>query len=217
MLTNMYSWLQFTVPVSKLESLLGSKYEWYTHLQTGVTVPRTTEFSVPENLHSLIDVVTPTTAFYHNLSPQAQGQAAAAQLSTPAFIRSAYNVDYNSTGSQIVASTGLIGVGASHEDYAQFGQRYANGLDDFKDVSVNGGHNSGDGSQLEGNLDTQYIGALSYPNKNEYLASAPEGSDFPSFNDALLGIATYLNSNSNPPSVVSTSCKLLAPSFPRRH
>ncbi|KAM3544603.1 hypothetical protein ARSEF1564_002471 [Beauveria bassiana] len=201
-------WLEFSVPVSKMESLLGSKYEWFVHLETGEKVPRTKEFSVPQNLHSLIDVVTPTTVLYHNINPHTHdsGLSAAADSATsPASIKSAYNVDYKGTGNTLVASTGFLGVGASHADYLNFGRQFSPGLKDFKDVSVNGGSNSGDGSALEGNLDTQYIGALASPNPSEYLAHAPEGNDNDSFDDALTAFGNYLNSASNPPSAVSTS------------
>lgn len=191
-----------------MEKLLGAKYEWFTHGPTGLKVPRTTKYSVPQSLHDMIDLVTPTTAFYHNLSPNVHSNGAAAgNLVSPSSIRSSYNVDYNSTGSQLVGTTGFIGVGASHDDFAAFGKQFVPGLKDFKDVSVNGGENSGDGSQLEGNLDTQYAGGVGHPNPSEYLATAPTGSDDQSFNDALSALGSYLNSQENPPSVVSTSCK----------
>lgn len=207
-LTNCISWIEFSAPVSKMESLLGSKYEWFVHLETGEKVPRTKQFSVPQNLHDLIDVVTPTTVLYHNMGPSVHSSplaAGAAGLTSPASIKSAYNVDYKGTGNTLVGTTGFLGVGASHQDYASFGSQFSPGLKDFKDVSVNGGSNNGDGSTLEGNLDTQYCGALASPNPSQYLANAPTGSDGTSFNDALLAFGNYLNSASAPPSAVSTS------------
>ncbi|OAQ95772.1 hypothetical protein LLEC1_00392, partial [Akanthomyces lecanii] len=201
-------WLEFSVPVSKMESLLGSKYEWFVHLETGEKVPRTKQFSVPQNLHNLIDVVTPTTVLYHNMGPSVHSSpqaAGASGLTSPASIKSAYNVDYKGTGNTVVGTTGFLGVGASHEDYANFGSQFSPGLKDFRDVSINGGSNSDDGSALEGNLDTQYCGALASPNPSQYLATAPTGSDGSSFNDAMLAFGNYLNSASAPPSAVSTS------------
>lgn len=199
------------MPVHQMESLLGAKYEWFTHASSGLKVPRTTQFSVPRDLHSMIDVVTPTTAFYSSVGPRevnqgALGAGASSPLISPDKIRSLYNVDYNSTGSQLGATSGLIGVGASHSDFADFGRNFVPGLKDFKDQSVNGGQNSGS-SDLEGNLDTQYMGGVGYPNPSEYLSVAPTGSDAQHFNDALAAFGNYLNSASNPPSVASTSCK----------
>ncbi|CEJ94641.1 hypothetical protein VHEMI10160 [[Torrubiella] hemipterigena] len=203
-------WIEFSVPIHQMESLLAAKYELYQHATTGAKVPRTKQYSVPQNLHSVIDVVTPTTAFVSKIAPHihensAKG-AAAGGLTSPASIKSAYNVDYTPSGNgQLIASTGFIGIGASHQDYAAFGRQFVSGLKDFKDVGVNGGSNSGDGSQLEGNLDTQYMGGVGHPLQSEYLAVAPTGSDDKSFNDAMLALTSYLNTNANPPSVVSTS------------
>lgn len=154
--------------------------------------------------------MTPTTAFYSSVIPYADAESGSSpafvNFTTPAWIRSTYNVDYNSTGSQTVATTGFLGIGANHTDFAAFGSQFVPGLKDFKDVSVNGGGNSGDGSQLEGNLDTQFAGGIAHPNPSEYWAAAPTGDDEPTFNDALFAFANYLNSHSNPPSAVSTSC-----------
>ncbi len=191
-----------------METLLGSKYEWFIHLETGEKVPRTKQFSIPQNLHNLIDVVTPTTVLYHNMGPSVHNSpqaAGASGLTSPASIKSAYNVDYKGTGNTLVGTTGFLGVGASHQDYANFANQFSPGLKDFKDVGINGGSNSGDGSALEGNLDTQYCGALASPNPSQYLATAPTGSDGSSFNDAMLAFGNYLNSASSPPSAVSTS------------
>lgn len=218
-------WIEFTVPVHQLESLLDAKYEWFSHGKTGTKVPRTTKYSVPQALHSMIDLVTPTTAFYSSMEPHAQttpntetqsidARAACTGSSiTPACINSLYNVDYTSAGGVTVASTGLLGIGANHTDYAQFGRTYVSGLKDFKDISINGGVNNGDGSKLEGNLDTQYVGGVSYPNPSQYLALGPAGADATSFNDALASLTNYLNTNSNPPSSVSTSCKSESPAY----
>lgn len=192
-----------------MEALLDAKYEWFTHVDTGLKIPRTKGYSVPKNLHALIDVITPTTALYHNLSPHTDETGALAKrdntFATPDFIRKTYNVDYNSTGSQTIATTGFQNIGASHSDYASFSQQYSPNLADFTDISVNGGSNSGDGSAGEGNLDTQYAGALASPNPSQFLAVGPY-----EFQDALVAFSQYLNSASNPPSAVSSSCKYKA-------
>lgn len=207
-----------------MESLLDTEYEWFTHEDSGIKVPRTTKYSIPEGLHDMIDTITPTTAFYTALTghskettaTQGHGQLSKRRLAgckgdgsiTPGCVNEIYNVDYTSSGSQTVASTGMIGVGANHRDYNYFGQSFVPGLRDFKDISVGGAYNNGDGSQIEGNLDTQYIGGISSPNANQYISLGPTGSDAGSFDDALSNLASYLLSAQNPPSVVSTSCKL---------
>lgn len=155
-------------------------------------------------MHSIIDVVTPTTTFYTNLKPKTH-TAATSDSYPPATIKSIYNVDYTPSGNSLVASTGFLGIGANHDDYKAFTSQFAQGAPDFQDVGVNNGSNSGDGSKAEGNLDTQYVGGLANPLQSQYLATAPVGGDDASFNDAVLGLTTYLQTTSNAPTVVSTS------------
>ncbi|KAK8148370.1 hypothetical protein G3M48_010347 [Beauveria asiatica] len=201
-------WLEFTAPVSKMEALLDAKYEWFTHASTGLRLPRTKQYSVPENLHSVIDVITPTTALYHNMGPEKSNKGAHSKrqtdtdLTTPAYIRSAYNVDYTSKGSQTIATSAFQSVGASHSDFAAFAEQYQPGLADFTDISVNGATNDGQaGQEPEGNLDTQYAGAVASPNPSQFLSCGPADP----FEDGLLSFSQYLNSASSPPSTVSTS------------
>ncbi|KAM3552638.1 hypothetical protein ARSEF4850_007293 [Beauveria asiatica] len=184
-------WLEFTAPVSKMESLLDAKYEWFTHASTGLRLPRTKQYSVPEMLHSVIDVITPTTALYHNMGPEKSNKGAHSKrqtdtnLTTPAYIRSAYS-----------------SVGASHSDFAAFAEQYQPGLADFTDISVDGATNDGQaGQEPEGNLDTQYAGAVASPNPGQFLSCGPADP----FEDGLLSFSQYLNSASSPPSTVSTS------------
>ncbi|CEJ87169.1 hypothetical protein VHEMI04326 [[Torrubiella] hemipterigena] len=197
-------WIEFSAPIHQLESLLDAKYEMYTHSETGHKAPRTTAFSIPERLHSVIDVVTPTTTFYNSIRPYVHNSVAASS-NTPAAIKSQYNVDYTPVGSSLVATTGFLDVGANHDDFNNFVASYSSGAPDFLDVGVNGGQNSGDGSQLEGNLDTQYMGGLANPLQSEYLAHAPTGADQTSFNDAMLALTNYLQTTDKAPTVVSTS------------
>ncbi|KAJ6783209.1 hypothetical protein PWT90_01249 [Aphanocladium album] len=199
-----HDWIEFSAPISKMEALLDAKYEWYTHVESGAKLPRTQKYSIPKNLHDMIDVVTPTTSLYHNIAPhedQSGGLSKRANTNaTPAFIRSQYNVDYKSNGSQTIGTTSFQNVGASHSDFSTFSKKYSPGLSDFKDVRVNGGSNNGDGSEYEGNLDTQYAGALASGNPSQYLAVGPYD-----FGDAILAFSQYLNTASSPPSVVSSS------------
>lgn len=194
-----------------MEKLLDAKYDWFTHAKTGDKIPRTMAYSVPQGLHEAIDMIAPTTTFYTKIQPHVSNPAAnrrrsaAATQYPPSKIKSLYNVDYTPVGSGLTATTGFLGVGANHDDYNQFTSQYSSGAPDFQDVSVNNGSNSGDGSQLEGNLDTQYMGGLSNPLQSQYLSAAPTGSDDQSFNDAMLGLTNYLQTTSTPPSVVSTS------------
>ncbi|KAF2164340.1 hypothetical protein M409DRAFT_25219 [Zasmidium cellare ATCC 36951] len=215
-------WLAFSAPVSTMEALLGTQYDFYTHPSRKGAIPRTTQYSVPLLLHDVIDLVTPTTAFYRNLAPQksvaapeskrrTKRQSCTGTTITPKCLYQLYNVTYTSKGSQTVATTELIEVGAVHSDYASFAKQFSisSTLADFTDVSVSGGSNPGtsaDEGTLEGNLDTQYMGAIARTFvKNQFLALGPSGESDQDFEDELANLASYLTSTSSPPSVVSTS------------
>lgn len=222
-------WIEFTAPVSQMNTLLNAKYESFWHSIDDRTVPRTREYSIPASLHDMIDMITPTTAFYSRTAPHATSvvPAAVAEIITtpsnstlhtkrqacdvtrivPSCINMLYNVDYTSSGNSIVATTDLIGVAASHSDFAQFGTAYVPNLADFQDVSIESGTNPGSGDEntlLEGNLDTQYSAGLASPNPAQYLALGPSGASA-SFADEISNFAAYLTSASTPPSSVSTS------------
>lgn len=197
-----------------MESLLSTKYQTFLHQTENRAVPRTMQYSVPESLHGMIDMITPTTAFYSKIAPGVSAPenepiskraTCNTNVVTPSCIRSLYNVDYTSKGQATVATTEFIQIAASHDDFEQFGQAYQSGLQDFTDVSVSGGSNPGSGDEnalLEGNLDTQFAGALSSPNPSQYLAIGPSGNDF---TDEIANFASYLTTTSSPPSSVSTS------------
>ncbi|KAI5360665.1 Putative peptidase S8/S53 domain, peptidase S53, activation domain-containing protein [Septoria linicola] len=55
-------WITIALPVSKIESLLDTKYHQYRH-EDGAEVVRTTQYSLPRSLHGHIDVIQPTNYF----------------------------------------------------------------------------------------------------------------------------------------------------------
>lgn len=186
------SWIEFSAPVHQIEGLLDTTYEMFSHTDSHVRVPRTTKYSVPEALHSVIDVVTPNTAFYSAMGAHLQetepanlpqlerraveGGCLGGGIITPSCIKAVYNVDYTSKGSQLVATAGMLGIGANHSDYAIFGHNYVPGLEDFQDIGIGGGYNNGNGTKREGNLDTQYMGGVVTPTpaSTSLLALPPE-------------------------------------------
>ena len=211
-------WIDFTVPVSKMESLLGAKYELFHHATDG-TVPRTLKYSVPKHLHSVIDMVTPTTAFYNKVSPSIDEDKALVARNTQAVcdttkltttcLKQLYNVDYTPKGNALVATTQFLTQQASHDDYKSFNTQFGNpSAADFQDISVSGGKNSGTASDpnnlIEANLDTQWAGGLASPNPSQFLACS-QGSAPSSFQDDFSNFASYLTSTNSPPTSVSTS------------
>jgi tripeptidyl-peptidase-1 len=57
------SWLRIKLPVAKVERMLGTKYNVYFNPSTNSYLVRTLAYSLPEELHSHIDVISPTTYF----------------------------------------------------------------------------------------------------------------------------------------------------------
>ena len=55
-------WIQVSLPVSKVESLLDTKYSVYQH-EDGTKLVRTPQYSLPLQLHDDIDLVVPTNTF----------------------------------------------------------------------------------------------------------------------------------------------------------
>lgn len=62
--TSAKDWVHVVIPIEKAEELLQTKYETFVH-HDGATISRATEWSLPLHLHEHIDVVQPTTSFFH--------------------------------------------------------------------------------------------------------------------------------------------------------
>ena len=208
-------WLEVPISVVQMESLLDTKYTMYEDVQSGMQVPRTNNYSVPVGLHGHIDTIQPTTAFYRKIAPT-KGEPKHIQNVKrqnncdpnniiPACLQSYYNVDYTSSGKASMGVTGFIGLYASHSDLSQFLSNYYNNASgaDFNDISISGGQNDPSNPDLEGNLDTQYALALSYPNPTGFYDVGPISTS--DFSDQMANFASYLSSADSPPSVVSTS------------
>ena len=58
-------WISLSIPVGRLEKMLGTKYHAYKHSVTETTLIRTTSYSLPSILHDHVTVVTPSTYFGH--------------------------------------------------------------------------------------------------------------------------------------------------------
>lgn len=208
-------WLEIPISVSQMEALLNTKYTMYEDIQSGMQVPRTNNYSVPVGLHGHIDTIQPTTAFYRKVSPgqgtpktkdnvKRQSNCDPSNI-IPACLQSYYNVDYTSSGKATMGVTGFIGLYASHSDMSQFLNNYFDNASgsDFDDISIGGGQNDPSNPDLEGNLDTQYALALSYPNPTTFYDVGPISTS--DFSDQMANFASFLSSAENPPSVVSTS------------
>jgi tripeptidyl-peptidase-1 len=56
-------WITLRIPVDLAEKILSAKYNIYRHTTSGEEVVRTLSYSLPEELHDHIDVISPCTYF----------------------------------------------------------------------------------------------------------------------------------------------------------
>lgn len=217
-------WIELSVPVRKAEKMLSTQYSMYYDSISDETVPRTTEYSVPEIIRKHIDVIQPTTAFHSKNLDNKQRQAlvqrnavktkgvkSCANGVTAQCITDFYNVDYVATGDAPYYITALIGDGASHADSKKYVRTYlpnaAKGRD-FTDAYIgNSSKNSNSKAVIEGAIDTQIALAIGNPLPITYLSVGPNNGSDPSaqYGDQLVTLGNYLASTENPPLVVSTS------------
>lgn len=222
-------WLEISVPVSKAESLLNTRYSLFTADNKNF-VPGTLGYSLPELLHSHIDDIQPTNAFH--LVKRAAPVAAKASISrrggkgngpssctngvNAACIKQAYDVDYVGKGNTTMAVTGMIGLSASHSDAKQYLSTYfpAGKGRDFLDATYpsTATPNNSDNPDFEGDLDTQIALSIGHPAPATYLVLGPnqENTDF---GDQLISMGQYLNSQSTPPYSISASYDGNEPEF----
>ena len=127
------SWLSLRIPVAQAERMLNTKYSIFYHPSTSSHIVRTMEYSLPRDLHSHIDVISPTTYFgsmkalkatnflMPKVSPAEEsvnpGQLAAPCSSTvtPACLRVQYN---SSTYLPIYTSRNILGIAGYLGEYA---------------------------------------------------------------------------------------------------
>lgn len=181
-------WMTFYTTVEKANNLLDANFQYYLNENKQVERLRTLEYSVPDELVSHINLVTPTTRFgqlhaegvtLHGKSKAVDEQFRQAATSpssdcnsaiTPQCLKDLYKVgDYKASASNgnKVAFTSYLEQYARYSDLALFEQNiapYAQGQN-FTVIQYNGGLNdqSSTADSSEANLDLQYIIGTSSP------------------------------------------------------
>lgn len=181
-------WMTFYTTVEKANNLLDANFQYYLNENKQVERLRTLEYSVPDELVSHINLVTPTTRFgqlhaegvtLHGKSKDVDEQFRQAATSpssdcnsaiTPQCLKDLYKVgDYKASASNgnKVAFTSYLEQYARYSDLALFEQNiapYAQGQN-FTVIQYNGGLNdqSSPADSSEANLDLQYIIGTSSP------------------------------------------------------
>ncbi|KAJ7132373.1 peptidase S8/S53 domain-containing protein [Mycena epipterygia] len=193
-------WITIRVSVSQAERMLDTKYGVYRHAASDSYVVRTMEYSLPRELHSHVDVVTPTTYFgtmrsmraTSFLQPQvvATGdeESFAAEISplavpascgttiTPACLRALYNTTAyvpKATATNKLGVAGYLEEFANDADLQTFFKAFRTDAvgGTFTHVQVNGGLNTQSDPGVEANLDIQYTEGISFPTPNIYYST----------------------------------------------
>ncbi|KZP09215.1 subtilisin-like protein [Athelia psychrophila] len=225
-------WATLTVPISRAEAMLGSKYHVFRHRELGGHAVRTLEYSVPRDLDGHIDTVQPTTYFPPQAMPDSRlsKRSSLSRVSamgsninsscnlsiTPNCLRTLYKLDNytasaNSTNRFGIAS--YAGDYASNEDLQAFFKQYrpeAKGSN-FTIVLVNGGKYNGSDFGDEATLDVQYATSLSYPTPNIVYSTGgappftPDYEEPSNTNEPYLDWVQYVLNETHPPQTFTTS------------
>ncbi|KAN0097087.1 Peptidase S8/S53 domain containing protein [Tylopilus felleus] len=144
-------WVTIRVPVAVAEEMLNTKYDVYTHSDSGESIVRTTSYSLPETLHEHVELIQPTTMFtrlrpfrstlhWSNTVPTGSLTPSTGTLTGPAgnpvdascngtititCLRQLYNaVGYNTsaTNGNKIAVTAYLELYANNQDLQQFFQ-----------------------------------------------------------------------------------------------
>nr|GAT56545.1 subtilisin-like protein [Mycena chlorophos] len=216
-------WMTLHVPVSKAEEMLDTTYGVYYHPKSDEYVVRTTSYSLPRELHSHINVITPTTYFSTMRSMKATSFVQAPQPKTEANAASfAENISplavpsscgstvtpsciaalYNTTGFVPKATTtnklgiaGYLEEFASDSDLQTFFKRFLTTAEGttITHVQVNGGENNQNDPGVEANLDVQYGLGVSFPTPLIYYSTGGSPPFTPDSNTPSNTNEPYLN------------------------
>ncbi|KAG6845024.1 hypothetical protein H0H87_001545 [Tephrocybe sp. NHM501043] len=190
-------WVTIRVSVAEAERMLDTKYNVYHHKSSSERVVRALSYSLPRELHSHIDVVTPTTYFGTMRSMRATSflqpiekeealdKGFSINAAVPSSCATAITISclrglYNTT-SYVPAATNVnkLGVAGYLDEYANradlqtFFKNYRTDAvgSSYTTVLVNGGGDDQNDPGVEANLDIQYTTGISYPTPNIYYST----------------------------------------------
>jgi len=190
-------WVIIRVSVAQAERMLDTRYNVYHHAKSSERVVRAMSYSLPRELHSHIDVITPTTYFgtlrsmrtTSFLQPDIRPIVEDAPFNisatvptscrttiTPSCLRGLYN-----TASYVPKATNVnqLGVAGYLNEYANRAdlQTFFNSFrtdavgSSYTTVLVNGGLDDQSIPGVEANLDIQYTTGMSFPTPNIYYST----------------------------------------------
>ncbi|KAJ7859357.1 Pro-kumamolisin, activation domain-containing protein, partial [Mycena olivaceomarginata] len=162
--------LEIKIPVSEANDLRSAQFSVFTHVETGKTIIRTLQFSLPAPTQH-IEFFHPTTIFVHsrpNRPVSDDFPFTCTRAMTPACLQGLYGIPTTpaSQKSDTLGVTGFIDEWANQEDLTAFLTSFCTDINSsttFALETLDGGLNSQNRSQagVEVDLDTQYTIGIS--------------------------------------------------------
>ncbi|KAF9009886.1 family S53 protease-like protein [Cyathus striatus] len=221
-------WLQFSIPVSKANTLLDADFTVFSHAETGKQFVRTLAYSIPASLQGHVDLVHPTITFDNPfahlpvvsvpkpsaaLPANVTGRAVPASCGstvTPACLQALYGIPTTraTQSSNVLGVSGFIDQFANQADLTSFLKALRPDLPSttaFTLATLDGGSNPQQASEagVEANLDIQYTVGVASGVPTTFISV---GDNFQDGNlEGFLDIINFLLKESNPPHVLTTS------------
>jgi tripeptidyl-peptidase-1 len=193
-------WITLRVSVDQAEKMLNTKYNVYQHGPSGEEVVRTLSYSLPKELHSHVNVISPTTYFGTLRSmkttsflqpnippikdedisvvpqPGVTPPSTCKSTITPTCLRDLYNTSAYTPAATKVNSLGVAGYleeFANTADLQTFFTKFRPAAEGFTFTlqEINGGLNDQSNPGVEANLDIQYTTGISFPTPNTYFST----------------------------------------------
>ncbi|KAJ7070060.1 family S53 protease [Mycena amicta] len=224
-------WLTVEVPVSKANEMLNANYETFTHVESGLQIVRTMEYSLPEELHAHIEAVHPATGFGRplgagrgpiisasspNRAPVNESlvsnavPASCASTVTPACLQAMYGIPTTlaTQKTNSIAVAGFIEQFAQTADLTSFLQRFRTDLSSsttFALRTFDGGVNTqgARSAGIEANLDIQYTVGVASGVPVTFVSGGEQFSD--GALEGFLDIINNLSGLATVPQVLTTS------------
>lgn len=225
-------WITIQLPIEMAEAMLDTEYQVFEH-EDGSSMVRCTSWSLPADLHEHVEFIQPTTifarptphrSFVHSVAPGVTlaNPTNCSEFVTPDCLKQLYGVGSyraNATAPNRLGIAGYLDSYANTNDttyfYDQFVPRAYEADFTFSVELINGGANNQFelAASLEGNLDVQYGGAMSFPIPNTYYSTGgsppfdPSSNTPQNTNEPYAEFLSYVlnKTNAELPTVLSTS------------
>ncbi|TFY77127.1 hypothetical protein EWM64_g6885 [Hericium alpestre] len=224
-------WLNVKMTVRQANTLLGSQFTTYKHLETDRETVRTLSYSIPASLKGHLDFVHPTVAFVFFLvlaafvlsyvevrSGNVTAGAAPASCNDeflPSCAQGLYGIPATAATqkSNQLAVSGFIGEYASQADLELLLENFRPDLagSTFSTSLLDDGQNDQSNPGIEANLDTQYTVAIASRVPVQFISVGENNSDDV---DGFLDIVNFLLGEKPIPQTFTTSYGFNEPDLP---